>query len=176
LVHSGGEPNNEAAGESASIAQVGLVPSKAESIQFDAFAENPFSVSFAGNQLDPIVLSSGVSADGLPYNLYGANISAWAGDVGQLEFTAVYNNADPYFVLDDIAFSSQSVPEPSPLLLTGIGGVLCGLYRRLAPGRASAVRPICSAFSRPNNSKASRRSAVWKMDRAEGGLCPAGCY
>jgi hypothetical protein len=75
-----------------------------------------------------------VSPDGLPYILYGANISAWAGQTGDLEFTADFNVHDPYLVLDDISFSPTTViPEPSPVALTGIGGLLFALYRRFAP-------------------------------------------
>jgi len=123
LVQAGGVPTNAGQGESASIAQNGTVPTTAESLQFKAFAENPFSVSFAGNVLGLVVLSSGVSADGLPYNLYAANISAWAGQTGELEFTADNAVNDPYLVLDDIAFSPNPVPEPGTLalMLTAIG-------------------------------------------------------
>jgi len=135
LLRSGGVPGNQLVGENASIDQNGTVPSTAESLRFEALAVGPFSVSFAGNALNPIALSSGVSADGLPYTLYGASISAWAGQSGTLEFTSGFNGNFPYLVLDDISFSTQSVPEPSPLVLTGIGALVFALYRRFAPKR-----------------------------------------
>lgn len=136
LLQSGSVQGNNLLEENASIIQSGTVPSTAGSLQFEAFAVGPFTVSFAGNALDPVALSSGESADGLHYILYGVNMSAWAGQSGNLEFTADYNVHDPYLVLDDIIFSPTNLtPEPSPLVLTGIGGLLFALYRRFAPKR-----------------------------------------
>jgi len=38
--------------------------------------------------------------------------------------------------LDDISFSPMAVtPEPEPLVLMGIGGVVFALYRRFGPAR-----------------------------------------
>jgi hypothetical protein len=37
--------------------------------------------------------------------------------------------------LDDITFSPGAVPEPSALALTGIGGLLFALYRRIKQRR-----------------------------------------
>ena len=117
----------------ASIQQNGTVPSTAESLQFDACETTPFSVSFNGNALVPVALSSAVSADGLPYTLYGANISAWAGQTGQLEFTADFNGSFNYVVLDDISFSPTAVtPEPSLVALSAIGGLLFGARKWFA--------------------------------------------
>ncbi len=93
-------------------------------------------MSFDGNTLSPVVLSSGQTAAGQPYTVYGVNIALYAGQTGQLEFTAGFNNSGPSWTeLDDIMFSPTTVPEPSPLALTGIGGLLFALYRRLAPKR-----------------------------------------
>ncbi len=117
-----------------SVAQNGTVPASAESLQFEASETTPLTVTFNGNLLSPVVLSSGVSADGVPYNLYGASISAWAGQTGVMEFTADQVDEN-YVVLDDITFSTQVVPEPSPLALTGIGALVFALYRRFAPKR-----------------------------------------
>jgi hypothetical protein len=115
----------------ASIEQNGMVPSTAQSIQFEAAETTPLSVSFNGNALTPIALSSGVfSADGVFYTLYGANISAYAGQTGELNFTAV--GSGNYVVLDDISFSSNSVPEPSIVELTAIGGLLFGARKWFA--------------------------------------------
>jgi hypothetical protein len=133
ILQSGIVPGSTTVGENASIAQNGTVPSTAESLEFEAVAVGPFSVSFVGNPLDPIALSSGQGEDGQTYILYGANISAWAGQTGELEFTADYNVHDPYLVLDDITFSTQSVPEPGVISLLGIGGLafaFCGWHRR----------------------------------------------
>jgi hypothetical protein len=134
-LQTGAVPNGQGQAENASIAQNGTVPSTAESLQFLALETTPLSVSFNGNTLTPIALSSGMSAEGLPYTLYGANISAWAGQTGELQFTADFNGSFNYVVLDDIAFSPQSIPEPSPLALTGVGALAFALYRRFAPKR-----------------------------------------
>jgi len=106
----------------ASIAQNGVVPAAAESLQFKAFETTPLTVTFNGNALSPIALSSGVGEDGVPYTLYGANISAWAGQTGELQFTADFNGSFNLVVLDDITFSPNSVPEPTMLALILIGG------------------------------------------------------
>ncbi|MGA2747280.1 MAG: hypothetical protein ABSG59_00780, partial [Verrucomicrobiota bacterium] len=60
-----------------------------------------------------------------------ANIAPYAGQAGTLAFTAVYPPLGSSWVgLDDITFSAT--PETSPLVLTGIAGVLFALYRRFA--------------------------------------------
>jgi len=116
----------------ASIEQNGTVPSTAETLQFEAYELTPLSVSFNGNALVPVALSSGLSADGLPYTLYGANISAWAGQTGELEFTADFNGSFNPIVLDDISFSTNAVPEPSIVVLSAMGGLLFGALKRFA--------------------------------------------
>lgn len=86
-----------------------------------------------GNQVVPIT----AVGSGPNYTLYGANISAWAGDTEQLTFAAqeVFTAGLNNWVLDDISFSPQTVPEPSPLALTGAGALLFALYRRFASKR-----------------------------------------
>ena len=64
---------------------------------------------------------------------YLAQISRQGGHTGQLEFTADYEISDPYIVLDDITFSTNSVaPEPSIVALTAIGGLLFGTRKWFA--------------------------------------------
>jgi hypothetical protein len=121
--------------QSVSLWQNGTMPANAESLEFDAAnfgGGAPLSVSFAGDNLTLFVLSSTVAPSGQPYNVYGANISSFAGQTGQLDFTATFFNATE---LDDISFSTQAIPEASPLVLTGVGGLLFALYRRLGPKR-----------------------------------------
>jgi hypothetical protein len=136
VLQTGANPTGSAAiTENASIAQNGTVPSTAQSLQFDAYETTPLSVSFNGNVLIPVALSSGVSADGLPYTLYGANISAWAGQTGELEFTADFKSYN-FVVLDDITFSTTAVvPEPSVLALMVMGGLAFGARRWRAKAR-----------------------------------------
>jgi hypothetical protein len=125
-------PPSYTGGENVSIAQNGTVPSTAESIQFKALDLTPLTVSFNGNVLSPVALSSGTSPDGLPYTLYSANIAPWAGVYGELEFTADFNGSFNNVTLDDITFSPNAVPEPSIVALTAMGGLLLGARKWLA--------------------------------------------
>ena len=107
----------------ASIAQTGLVPLGSQSLQFDAITSPSFSVSFDGNNLSPVVLGEGPNGS----TLYGADISAFAGQNGTLEFTALFSDSGASnFELDDIAFSSSAVPEPNSFALSAMGGLLFG--------------------------------------------------
>ena len=82
-----------------------------------------------------MAISSGESPSGQPYTVYGVNVTPYEGQSGQLEFTAFGGNAPSQIELDDISFSTQAVPEPNPLALTGVGALLFALYRRFAPKR-----------------------------------------
>jgi hypothetical protein len=113
----------------ASIEQNGTVPSTAKSIQFKEAESGPLSVSFDGNALVPVPLSLGVSADGLPYTLYGADISAWAGQTGELEFSTSSSVDYAYAELDDISFSPTEVGETNPLFLMAVGLLLFAPWR-----------------------------------------------
>jgi hypothetical protein len=114
-----------------SLWQNGTIPANAESLQFKASIQplaGSFSVSFAGNSLSPVVLSVGQSPSGQPYDVYGANISAYAGQTGQLEFTALDNNSAEQIELDDITFSTNYItPEPSTWALLVMGGLTFGV-------------------------------------------------
>ena len=59
------------------------------------------------------------------YNIYAANISAYAGQTGQLLFTT-HPGRDNY--LDNLQFSNLPVPEPESLALLVVGGML-GIWR-----------------------------------------------
>jgi hypothetical protein len=135
FLQSGGSPQNDSIGVNTSIWQDGTVPANAQSLEFSAWNRLPsftiFTVSFDGNDLSPVALYSGQTAAGQPYTVYGANIAPYAGETGQLEFTSVFNPGGASWTeLDDIAFSTQAVPEPSPVILTGIGSLLLLLCRR----------------------------------------------
>jgi hypothetical protein len=120
------------------ISQTGLIPSGTQSLLFES----------ATGLLQPGLLEVSVGTQDVPlvavgtgpnYTLYGANISAWAGQTDALTFSAAPGGA---FInnweLDDISFSPNAVtPEPSPLVLTGFGGLLFALCRRFAPKRPS---------------------------------------
>jgi hypothetical protein len=134
LLQAGADSPENGLTEGASIAQTGIVPLGSQSLQFRAWTTAPyavFTVSFNGTDLSPVALGTGVN-----YTLYGVNISPYDGQTGPLEFTAdSVNPGSSWLGLDDIAFSPQVIPEPSPLVLTGVGALVFALYRRLAPKR-----------------------------------------
>jgi hypothetical protein len=117
-----------------SIAQSGTVPAGSESLTF--LALGGFSVSFAGHSLPLQVLGN------LPYygQIYGANISAYAGQYGQLMFQTGPFSSDGVNILDDIAFSAQGIPEPGALSILGLGALVLGLQRRGRRARPATTR------------------------------------
>jgi len=109
-------------GSTASISQTGLVPPGTQSLLFEATdpltaVQGPLE-EYLGTQTIPFF----AVGTGPNYTLYGANISAWAGQTEELTFLApggTYNNWE----IDDITFSPNPVPEPSTLalMLTAVG-------------------------------------------------------
>jgi len=81
-------------------------------------------VSFNGLTLPRVPLGSTAN-----YTVWGVDVSAYAGQTGELRFTAPWLSAG---VLDGIQFSLTAIPEPSVLALSGIF-MLClfGTMRRL---------------------------------------------
>jgi len=133
LLQPGGSLNNV----SASIVQSGTIPTGTQTLLFEAWQPKyalPFSVSFGGDSLSPVVVSSGQSASGQDYDVYAASIAAFAGENGQLEFTVNGENYNSV-LLDDITFSTNSVtPEPNTLALLVMGGVALAARRWRAKG------------------------------------------
>ena len=121
-----------------SLWQNGTIPANAESLQFSAWqhlsVNEAFSVSFAGNSLALVALGSGQSPSGQAYTVYGANIAPYAGETGQLDFTAYGGNGPDWLELDDITFSPNAVPEPNTLALILTGGLALAARRRRAKG------------------------------------------
>jgi len=115
------------------ISQTGLIPAGTQSLLFEAQSAGFGSLAVdIGTQTVPFV----AVGTGPNYTLYAANISAWAGETEQLTFSAQESTSGlNNWEIDDISFSTQSVPEPSPLVLTGIGTLVFALYRRFAPKR-----------------------------------------
>jgi hypothetical protein len=109
----------------ATIAQSETIPASVQSLEFKASGGGVLSVSFAGNTLTLFPLSTG-SGTSAQYTLYGANVAPYAGENGQLSISSTLGTAE----LDDIGFSSNAVPEPSPFVLSGIAGLLFAAYRR----------------------------------------------
>jgi len=135
-----GPANNGSGAFNASISEDGTVPANAEWLELKAWSylpNAPFSVSFDGNILSPSAFSTGQSSSGQAYTLYGFDIAPYAGQTGPLQLTSIFSTAGPSGTeFDDISFSPIGVtPEPDPLVLTAIGGLLFALYRRFAPKR-----------------------------------------
>jgi len=110
---------------SPSISQTGLVPASARSLFFEAEQSGSgtpagiLQVSLGGQNLPVYAVSSGAN-----YTLYGADVSAFAGQTKQLTFLAdAIGPGDNFWEIDDIQFSPSSVPEPSVLGLFVLGGL-----------------------------------------------------
>jgi hypothetical protein len=115
-------------GNSIAISQTGLVPANAVSLLFDQEDANApsFTVLLGGQDLTCVVVAHAVDSRGDPYFIYGADISTFAGQVETLTFST-----PSYGFLDDIRFSSSTVPEPSTLALLALdGGVF--IYARVS--------------------------------------------
>jgi len=132
FLQSGGNPQGGSVGVNTSIWQTGTVPANSQSLEFQAWTYSylgAFSVSFNGNSLSPVVLSSVANQSGIPVNEYGVNIAQYAGQTGELEFTSIFTDAPSWTELDDITFSPNAVPEPNTFVLTGISGICFAFYR-----------------------------------------------
>lgn len=110
---SGGNPTYS------TLSQTGVVPNGTLSLLMDVNAWNGFSVSLNGQTISMVALQTFSS-----YTLYGADISAFGGQSVQLSITAPPTSTPNGVLLDDIVFSPSSVPEPSALALSALGGVL----------------------------------------------------
>ena len=109
-------------GTNCAIGQTGLVPQDALSLIFWGYV-TPDGVSFAGQALNLVTISSTPN-----YNIYGADISAFSGQVGQLIFTARKQTGA---IIDNLQFSSTAVPEPGTVAFIVTGGWLLGCRRKL---------------------------------------------
>ena len=99
---------------STAIAQSGTIPGSAQSIQFYAEAA-AYLVTFAGHQIPMTILGGSYET----YFLYGGDISAYAGQAGELRFLGTG-------YLDNIQFSNLPAPEPSVIGLSALGALLLG--------------------------------------------------
>ena len=96
----------------AAIAQTGLIPSTARSLTFFTSGSAIFQVTFAGQVIPLAQIGSGPN-----YIIEGGDISQFAGQTGELRFTAGGG------ILDDIQFSSSPIPEPATPAFLAVGGL-----------------------------------------------------
>jgi hypothetical protein len=101
------------------IGQTGQIPPDALSIEFDLSLNSSLQVTFNGQLIPLVQLGSTPN-----YDIIGGDVSAFSGQTGLLQFTAGYG------LLDNIQFSSSSVPEPSEFALTALGALLLDFRRR----------------------------------------------
>jgi len=123
----------------ASISQTGLVPLNAASLRFIAqgvsFGGGPLLVSLGGQNIPFSAISTSPN-----YTMYGGDISAFAGQVKQLMFTAP-QGANNYWTIDDIQFSVNPVPEPATCGLILCGAAVFGVNRWGKRGASSKFPP-----------------------------------
>jgi hypothetical protein len=109
LLQAGQDPATPTAyAVNASIGQIGLVPATAQSLRFRVQGEN-FGASFGDIDIPLVNLGSGPN-----YQIYGGDISAFAGLTGQLRLSALSLPNAPFnwVYLDAIQFSDLPIPEP----------------------------------------------------------------
>ena len=104
-----------------SLNQTGLIPVTAKSILFWGVNDG-MQITFNG-----VSLNFGAMSSTANYTVYGADISAYAGQTGLLSFSAA-NGA--LGMVDNIQFSTTVVPEPSSLALAALGTLLLDCRRR----------------------------------------------
>jgi hypothetical protein len=108
-----------------SISQTGLIPTGTQSLFLDVGTGYFGALNvLVGTQSVPLsIVGSGPNNS----TMYGGNLSAWPEQPEPLTISV----ASGHYEIDDISFSQTAItPEPSPLILTGIGGLIFALHRR----------------------------------------------
>ena len=102
----------------ASIGQTGQISNTIQSLTYWG---GPLTVTFNGN-----LLAFNIIGGGADYSVWQANVSSFAGQTGELLFTAPWQNNT---FLDNIQFSTVAVPEPGVWSLLGLSALLVGGWR-----------------------------------------------
>lgn len=106
----------------ASILQTGQIPISALSI---IYWGGKLNASFNGNSLsfNKVQLGTG-------YDIWQADISPYAGQTGQLMFTAPWQTfGNLGSLLDNIQFSTSPIPEPHTFVMLSIGSAMFAIAR-----------------------------------------------
>lgn len=116
------------------IWQTGQIPADAESL---IYLGGALQVSFNGQPLTSVAIGNAAS-----YTIWGMDISAYAGQTGELRFKKPWlpTNFSHGALLDNIQFSSVAVPEPSVMSLCGVSMfLLFGIGYLKRPERSATV-------------------------------------
>ena len=105
------------------IGQTGTIPATAQSLIWWGSGQDV--LSFNGQ-----TLSFSLIGNGAHYGIFGADISAFAGQTGQLLFTSTGPRTVGPSLIDNIQFSSSPIPEPSAVALILLGSVVFIYVRR----------------------------------------------
>jgi len=107
------------------MAQTALIPTSALTLRVKAspltggeFSTLDVAVSGQSLSLSPLATTPA-------YILYAGDISAFAGQVREIRFSAVPTARYAFsgFLIDSISFSDQSIPEPNTIVLFGLAGL-----------------------------------------------------
>jgi hypothetical protein len=118
-------------GGDAALSQTGLVPADANSLLFADYSQGngvaDLSVTLNGQAINVMPIFTTAK-----YTLYGGNIAEFAGQTANLAFIAIsdYPQGFEEITLDQISFSTNSVPEPGELALAALGASLLALRSR----------------------------------------------
>ena len=102
------------------VGQTGQVPASANSVFFLTSLSGSLDVSFGGQSLYEVPIRTYAT-----YRVVAADISPFAGQLGELKFSASFPGGGG--LLDNISFSTQVVPEPGTLALLSLGGIVFGI-------------------------------------------------
>lgn len=109
-------------GSSVAIGQTAQLPQDAASIIFYTEGPQNLQLTFASNLIPLVQIGATAS-----HSIFSGDISSYAGQSGELRFTATYFSS---LTLDNIQF----VPEPSAFVLFAFGGLFFGLCRWCSHG------------------------------------------
>lgn len=111
------------------ISQTGTIPANDNYLTFSAYGAG-MTVSFADHTLSPTYLSTGFNSnDGVTFQRYYADISAFSGQTGPLTFTVTSQSNPAEIGLDDIAFWT-TFPDSPPQLI-GVGNQVVDVSQTL---------------------------------------------